>query len=169
VSLRLRVPAWSKTVKLSVAGKEIKAQPGEYAEITRRWKAGDEVTLELDIRPQLVQAHPRVEQDRNQVAVRRGPVVYCLEEADLPKDVAIQEVYLPSDAAFSPRHRDDLLGGVTVLEGKAVRVKDRPWDSELYRPVDEANREELSITLVPYYSWHNRGDLGMAVWLPLAR
>jgi DUF1680 family protein len=166
LTLKMRIPGWSRAVAVTAAAKAIKARPGDYAEIARRWRAGDEVTVELDMTPQLVQAHPRVEQDRSQVAVRRGPVVYCLEEPDLPVGVRIHEVYLPSNVAFTPRYRGDFLGGVTVLEGKAVRVRETPWGSQLYRPVDKAEREEINVTLVPYYAWHNRGDLEMSVWLP---
>ena len=66
-----------------------------------------------------LQAHPLVEEARNQVAVMRGPIVYCLESPDLPEGVDLDDVALVADAKWTPRRDKDLLGGVTVLEGPA--------------------------------------------------
>ena len=70
-----------------------------------------------------VQAHPLVEEARNQVAVMRGPIVYCLESVDLPEGVGVDDVALVADATWTPRRDKDLLGGVTVLEGPAQALR----------------------------------------------
>ena len=85
-----------------------------------------EVTLTLPLRPELVTAHPRLEQDRNQAAVVRGPVVYCLEAVDLSNDAPLDEIHLPRDFAPAARHDADLLGGVTVLEGIGHPFREPP-------------------------------------------
>jgi len=90
-----------------------------YAAIERRWPSGDEIELTLLMKPRLVEANPRVEEVRNQVAIMRGPVVYCLESIDLPDDVKIAEVHIPRDIQLTQRHDRKLLGGITVLEGEA--------------------------------------------------
>ena len=96
----------------------------------------------------------------------RGPVVYCLESVDLPAGVDIGEIRIPSDARLAPRHDATLLGGVTVLEGRACRVRKGDWSGVLYRDLD-TTLEDVAITLIPYYAWNNRGLTQMTVWMPL--
>ena len=124
--------------------------------------------LTLPLRAELVTAHPRLEQDRNQAAVVRGPVVYCLEAADLSDGTPLDEIHLPRDFTPAARFAAEILGGVAVLEGTAVRVRGRPWGGELYRRGDAGDREPVDIRLIPYFAWHNRGNHAMVVWLPLA-
>ena len=121
------------------------------------------------MKPQLVQAHPLVEEARNQVAVMRGPLVYCLESHDLPKGVGVQAVALPRDVTLTPRFDRNLLGGVAVLEGKGEAAVDRPWGDELYRELKPAAPRPVDVILIPYYAWANRGKSEMTVWIPLGR
>jgi DUF1680 family protein len=171
VSLFLRVPGWTKGATLKVNGQPEKQdlEPGRYAEVRRRWKPGDVVELDLPMRVQLLEAHPLVEEVRNHVAVKRGPIVYCLESSDLPKGVTVSTVAVPRSAAFEPRHDAKLLGGVTVLEGKAEAVVEPTWDGQLYRELQPAAAKTLDVKLIPYYAWGNRGRSEMTVWLPLGR
>ena len=152
---------------MTVAGAPVAAAPGTYAAVRRQWRAGDRVTLTLPLRAELVTAHPRLEQDRNQVAVVRGPVVYCLEAVDLDAGTPLDEVHLPRDFAPAVHYEAALLGGVTVLEGTAIRVRGRPWGRELYRRGDAGERVPVTIRMIPYFAWHNRGNHTMAVWLPV--
>jgi DUF1680 family protein len=122
------------------------------------------------MKPRLVQAHPLVEEARNQVAVMRGPLVYCLESPDLPKGVAVQAIALPREARFTSRFDRALLGGVVALEGKVeTAADDRPWADELYREFRPATPRGVAIRLIPYYAWANRGKSEMTVWMPLGR
>jgi DUF1680 family protein len=117
----------------------------------------------------LVKAHPLVEGARNSVAVMRGPVVYCLEAIDLHAGVRLDEVHLPRDIDLTPRHDATLLGGITVLEGEALRVQDcGEWEGRLYQTVGRAHTEKVALRLIPYYAWANRGPAAMSVWLPVA-
>jgi DUF1680 family protein len=170
-SVRLRIPAWAKGAALTVNGAPDKKtpEPGTYHEVRRVWSAGDTLELRLPLRPRLLQAHPLVEEARNQVAVRRGPLVYCLESADLPRGVAAADVVLPRGIALTPRFDGKLLGGVTVLEGKAAAHAEATWGKELYRELGPAGARTLGLKLVPYYAWGNRGRSEMTVWLPLGR
>ena len=112
-------------------------------------------------------ANPRLEQDRNLAAVVRGPVVYCLEAVDLSAGTPLDEIHLPRDFAPAAHYAADLLGGMAVLEGAALRTKTRPWRHELYRRGEVADRVPVTIRMIPYFAWHNHGDCPMAVWLPL--
>jgi hypothetical protein len=121
------------------------------------------------MRPRLVEAHPLVEETRNQVAVMRGPLVYCLESIDLPKVTSVQAVAVPRGTRFTPRFDRDLLGGVVVLEGKAEAAPATAWGDELYRDFKPSATRSLHIKLIPYYAWANRGKSEMTVWMPLGR
>ena len=81
--LRLRIPAWCESYTLSVNGGPVAfAVEKGYAILERTWKDGDQVTLKLEMPVQMVAADPRVKEDEGLRAIQRGPVVYCLEEAD---------------------------------------------------------------------------------------
>ena len=95
-----------------------------------------------------------------------GPLVYCLEGIDLPDDVSILEVYAPDDMEFSASARQELLGGVTVINGKARRVTENGAANALYLEAGNEHEADLDITLIPYYAWNNRGISEMTVWLP---
>ena len=113
-----------------------------------------------------MKAHPMVEEARNQVAIMRGPVVYCLESVDLPDGVPVAEVYIPGNIQLMPKVDKDLLGGVTVLEGEVYRIPEGDWSGKLYRNSNNGAKEPIGITLIPYYAWANRGPCEMTVWLP---
>ena len=126
------------------------------------------IELNLPISIQLLEAHPLVEEVRNQVAIKRGPIVYCLESKDLPKNVKISEVAIPRDINLQPRIDKDLFGEkIVVLEGKAFTFREDDWSKRLYRELSRENGREIDIRLVPYYTWGNRGNSAMTVWLPL--
>jgi DUF1680 family protein len=172
-ALFLRIPGWANGAALHVNGKPTPAAraigPGRYVEVSRRWKAGDVVELNLPLRARLLQAHPLVEEARNHVAVQRGPVVYCLESPDLPRGVTVPTVAVPRSAEFTPRFDRALLGGVTVLEGGGEAVLEPAWTRELYREYRPAAPRPVRLKLIPYYAWGNRGRSEMSVWLPLGR
>jgi DUF1680 family protein len=169
LALLLRIPAWADGATIAVNGEAagVEATPGAYAVLRRRWSPGDELRLALPMVARLVQAHPRVEEARNLVAVTRGPVVYCLESVDLPDGVNVAEIYLPRDAAWRPRHDPKFLGGVTVLEGQACRVHQGDWEDQLYRDLKALPVDRVPLALIPYYAWNNRGVSEMTVWMPL--
>ena len=167
--LQLRIPGWADSATVTVNGEaaESVAAPGTYAAVKRHWRAGDTVALELPLRPRLIMAHPEVEEAHNQIAVMRGPMVYCLEGVDLPDDVPVHEVHIPRDIELTARFEAELLGGVTVLEGTACRRPGPDWSNRLYAELPRASCDCLPIRLIPYYAWLNRGRHDMRVWLPL--
>jgi DUF1680 family protein len=172
--LRLRIPGWCKDrrtpgglyrcvagdrrgpeVTLKVNGEAVdtgRLDKG-YARIDRRWKPGDVVELDLPMLIRRVHAHPNVKADAGRVALQRGPIVYCVEAAD--HGGRVRHLILPPDAELTAEYRDEVLGGVSVITGKAAA---RTADSDELQPVD--------LTAVPYYAWDNRDGGEMAVWLP---
>ena len=179
LTLNLRIPGWCESSEITINdekwdgdGKGGSSQTGMYAALHRSWKKGDKVVLRLDMKVRLMTAHHRVEEATNQVAIMRGPVVYCLEAVDLPDGVRMEEIHIPTEVSLQPVDEKDLLGGITVLEGEAVRIIYRPNDEEdtedLYTALNPLRRESIDIRLIPYYAWGNRGISEMSVWLPLA-
>src|SRR5437762_7356556 len=100
-----------------------------------------------------VYADPNVKADVGRVAIQRGPIVYCLEGVDNPG--ALKSLVLPKDAPLTAEHRPGLLGGVTVVKGKAKSVVDD----------DPSHDKDIEFTAVPYYAWDNRSPGQMIVWL----
>lgn len=169
-TLYLRVPAWTEAASITVNGQpaDVEVIPSTYAAVCRAWHNGDIVELNLPMPVRLLEGNPRVEHTRNQAAVARGPLIYCLESHDLPEHVALLDVYLSPEAKFTPRYEPELLNGVTVLEAEADVIRGPDWNGQLYRPLIRRQAERQPIRLVPYYAWANRGTGEMTVWLPLS-
>ncbi|MFC1636745.1 glycoside hydrolase family 127 protein, partial [Planctomycetota bacterium] len=168
--LRLRIPGWAQDARLTVNGKTAKVdcRPASYATLKRNWVAGDMIKLDLPMPVRMIIADPLIEQTRNQVAVMRGPIVYCLESIDLPKEVPLEDICLPAGAKWKIQHEPDLLGGVTVLTTKALVIKKiARKDIGGYRQVSEAKPRRIDIRMIPYYAWNNREEPKMTVWLPV--
>lgn len=167
--IALRIPEWAKEATLKVNGKDagVACKPLTYAKILREWRKGDKIELDLPMPVRMVVADPRVEFTRNQVAVMRGPVVYCMESTDLPKGVRFEDIRLPRDAKWEVRRDPKLLGGVPVLEADTVARSGHTGSPPLYQELKPARPRKLRLRLIPYYAWNNRGEPKMTVWLPL--
>ncbi|MFQ6131679.1 MAG: glycoside hydrolase family 127 protein [Armatimonadota bacterium] len=163
-AVNLRIPGWCEGATAKVSGEKIEAAPGDngYLTIDRRWRAGDTIKLNLPMPVERVVANPSVKADVGRVALRRGPVVYCLEGVD--NGGSIRDIWLPPEAKLEARFRPNLLGGVTVLRGKALRRAPVEWSGVLYQPAQAG--EAVDIVAVPYYAWDNREAGEMIVWLP---
>jgi hypothetical protein len=171
LTFHLRIPAWCHNATLSVNGETapVALEAGSYATLKRTWKGGDQVELHLPMQPVLMEANPLVEEARNQVAVMRGPLVYCLESVDLPNGCDIDDILLQVGIRLTPSKIMIEGSPVVALEGEAdLLVSDHSWENQLYRPVGKEKRK-VQIRLIPYYAWGNRGKGEMTVWLPLTR
>ncbi len=165
VRFGLRIPGWSLgSYALTVNGKSAVAQP-EDGFVYLMVNAGD--TLELDMSVKFVRANSRVRSDVGQVAVMRGLLVYCVEQADNPGDLWNYRLADGVDAAAAKTEfQSDLLGGVDTVSLPAVHEQADSDDAALYVSADVAPATEAAIlTLVPYYSWANREVGQMRVWL----
>jgi len=169
-SIFLRIPGWCKNAALLVNGKPsaIKLIPGTYAEIARQWKAGDEITLNMPMSVTFMEANPLVEETRNQVAVKRGPVVYCLESADLPKGEKVADIALSSKTNLKPLPIKIANSNIMSLTGSADVRNKQNWHNKLYQEA-ALNNTTINIRLIPYYAWDNRGHVNMETWLPFDR
>ncbi|MDP4149404.1 MAG: glycoside hydrolase family 127 protein [Bacteroidota bacterium] len=177
-NLRIRLPGWARgqaiptnlysfqdasvtaPVEIRVNGKPGRyTMESGYAILSRQWRPGDEITLNLPMPVRKVVAIPQVIDDHDQMAIQRGPLMYCAEwkdNADKPG-----KMRLMGDDHFIPENRPELLGGVTVLKGTGAMIDDKV--------IQEGSRilyREIPVTLIPYYAWANRGKGEMTVWFP---
>lgn len=170
LALKLRVPSWCDNATVAVNGvkEDVKVTPDSYITLDRTWKPGDEVTFDMEMKTKLLESNPLVEETRNHTAVKRGPLVYCLEGIDIEGGKALDDILIPADAKFTTK--DITIDGsrMTALETEARLVDGGDWTGKLYREVGSADKK-VKVTLIPYFAWGNRDKSEMSVWLPLAR
>jgi DUF1680 family protein len=167
-ALKVRIPTWAQGTNVTINEEPVhQVRAGAYLALKRSWASGDRVVLDFPMDARLMVGHPKIEETRAQVAVMRGPVLYTLEAIDLPQGVRIEDVIIPSDMALEPVYKSNHLGGVTVLQGTAQTLALPDWQGALYQPLAQPTFKECPLTLIPYYTWANRGPSKMSVWLPV--
>jgi DUF1680 family protein len=162
--LHLRIPGWCKSAKVYVNHEPIahpKIDRG-YFVLEREWKNGDVVELNLPMPVERIAANPSVKDDIGQLAIQRGPLVYCLEACDQVE--SLDSIHLPRDSELKAETAQDLLGGIVVVKGFAETVPEQEWTGELYQAITRSAR--VPITAIPYYAWDNRKAGPMKVWVP---
>lgn len=166
MGLRVRVPGWASDATVTVNGDVVTARHDGYAVIERTWSDGDEVLLELPMSARKVVAHRLVEELANQVAVERGPLVYCLESVDLPEGATVERVLIPASASIQDAALPQPWADVPALRMAALLAP--PGDAEaLYAPLSTEAPSAVGVLLIPYAFWANRGPSEMSVWLNL--
>ncbi|MFL5739377.1 MAG: glycoside hydrolase family 127 protein [Flavisolibacter sp.] len=170
-SVFLRIPGWCHRATILVNGKLIttKTIGGEYAEVKRNWTKNDQLQLILDMPVTMMEANPLVEETRNQIAVRRGPVVYCLESVDLDKNSSVFGIAIPANVRFKQILSKVDNSNMICLETMAEKIDKGDWGDQLYKEISKTPVEKIKIKLVPYYAWGNRGHSEMSVWLPVIK
>ncbi len=153
----VRVPAWCKDATLSLNGKKVAVFP-EKGYVTLKVDPDFTLELTLDMNPFFIKTHPLCRENRNKVALQRGPVVYCLEEKDngdiVPLAVVGSGPFTETENNLTPLPFIDVQGkelsaGATYYEG-------------------ECDAKERTLRFIPYYAFGNRGESDMKVWVPLA-
>ncbi len=167
-ALNLRIPAWCPSYTIKINGKPVTVQTGNgYARLQQKWKAGDKVELSMNMPVTLIESNPLVEETRNQTVVKKGPIVYCLESADMPQQ-NIFDIAIPADIKLQQQSMKIDDGNIMALTGQAKKVPAANWNNTLYKEVNK-NLQPVNIKLIPYYAWANRGKTDMTVWMPLLR
>jgi len=154
--LNLRLPGWCQNPGIRLNGLLLKGSTAVngYAVIDRIWEKGDRLDLTFPMPIERVHSDPRVEADLGRVALRRGPLVYCLEGIDNRDHLA--SLVIPSDATLKQEFKKSLLGGVTVIRGQADRIE---------RSGSETKAVREDFTAIPYYLNSNRAPSELAVWI----
>ena len=149
------------TILVNGAQQTIEATAGTYATVTRTWKKGDVVTLSMPMRTRLIEANPLVEESRGQVAVQRGPIVYCLESNDLG-GARIDDIAIPLNSKFTPVDMTIDGSRVKALEAEVINRSEPSWKGQLYREAT-AKKHTQTVRFIPYYAWGNRGKSEMTL------
>ncbi|WP_440877348.1 glycoside hydrolase family 127 protein [Thalassotalea sp. PLHSN55] len=166
--IALRIPGWAKEATITINGKpaDVAATPQSYAIINRQWQQGDVITLDIPMEATFIEGHPRIEEVRNQVAVKRGPIVYCVESPDLPEDKSVLDVYLSGDSELKINHQENFLGGISTIETELLLRKNTSKEN-MYNAVSKPQWQTMTTQLVPYFAWSNRGTAEMTVFMPI--
>lgn len=159
-------------------------EEGRYEAVVGIWKKGAVIERTFDMTPRLVEANPLVEENKNQVAVKRGPIVYCLENVDIDasgvassaKDkhgrVSVNDIVIPVDIQWTEVKKTIDGHEFVALQGDAyLSEKDAAasWKGQLYRTLSPTQKK-VRVTMIPYYAWDNRGsDVEMSVWLSVRK
>jgi DUF1680 family protein len=151
-ALSLRVPAWCATATITAPG-EAAPTPAKsgMVELVRKWRPGDTVTLDLDLPVRATEPDPRIDAVRGCIAFERGPLVYCIESADVPPNAQLEDVRWDPEREPKTVARPDIGDGFV---GVSVPVR------------DPASGEAVVAGAIPYFAWANRGVEGMRVWIP---
>ncbi|MEV6643026.1 beta-L-arabinofuranosidase domain-containing protein [Amycolatopsis sp. NPDC051371] len=160
LTLALRIPGWASGALVDGAPADVR---DGYAEVRRDWSAGATVTLELPMPARIVRPHPRIDAVRGCVAVTRGPLVYCLEQADLPGGVTLEDVRIDPAERLAEGQSPDV--PVTLTARGSVEA---PASEELYGAGAAGPGEPVELIAIPYFLWGNRTPGPMRVWIPVA-
>ena len=164
-TLALRLPEWCETPQIQVNGE---AAQGEiikgYLHLRRQWQEGDVVALHLPMTIRRVYANPRVRHTAGKVAIQRGPLVYCLEEADNGAD--LHNLSLPKTSAFREIQGVGVLKGKVLLQAEGLRVPTAQEEKPLYSFDNRLTVvDKQTLTFIPWFSWANRGEGEMRIWV----
>jgi hypothetical protein len=173
-TISVRIPGWARNqpvpsdlysylnetddnVRLQVNGEplDLPVENG-FVRIGRNWQKGDTITLELPMPIRRVLSHEKVAENEGQVALERGPLVYCAEWVD--NHGYVSNIILQDDTALEPQFRENLINGVTRLFGITKALK---YDKD----GKTLMKVEQGFTAIPYYAWAHRGQGEMTVWL----
>jgi uncharacterized protein len=178
-TLALRIPGWAREKPvpgdlyqfatpskakpyLSISGKEHDISHASsargYANLSRNWKAGDVIELDLPMPVRRVLAKERVAANQGRVALQRGPLVYCIEAID-NGGLRTDAIVLPDDAELEAARKEALLGGAVVVTGNAMAAYEPRWGAE-------TEFRHHNLVAIPYHVWANRGGGYMDIWLP---
>ncbi|MCI0583056.1 MAG: glycoside hydrolase family 127 protein [Chloroflexi bacterium] len=155
-TLGLRIPAWSEAATLDDGATVDPVEAGtRVVERTRAWAAGDRLVLDLAMPARTTEPDPRIDAIRGCLALERGPLVYCVESADLPDGVDLEEIALAPDTRPTASPRPDVAAGLIGISAPAVRGA-----------AEQGANAPIDVAAIPYFAWANRGPGAMRVWLP---
>ncbi|MEO8534365.1 MAG: glycoside hydrolase family 127 protein [Flavobacterium sp.] len=163
----LRIPGWSQDATVAVNDKkaDVKLVSGSYFKINQKWKKGDVIELNLPMPVELMQANPLVEEVKNQVAVKRGPLIYCLESDQLPENSSVNDVVLNANSKFITTFVELENRKLLSIQADTYVPSDNSWDKTLYKPLSAKEGKSFTVKLIPYFAWGNKGKGEMTVWM----
>ena len=172
--LAVRVPAWSAVPEIRRNEDLIEAETdGGYLVVRGQWRPGDVLRFELDMSPRLTYPDRRVEAVQGTAAIERGPLVYCLEQADQPAGIDLADLVLVPGALEETRVTVAGVGDTVLIRAAAVcragpQEAGLPYHSAAgeAQASEDSGGEQVTAAAIPYFQWDNRDRRPMQVWIP---
>lgn len=162
--LALRIPDWCGSYHLDNADSYECVEKDGYLYLTKKWGEEDAVKISFPMKARLMASSPDVRENIGKVALMRGPIVYCMEEQDNGKNLHLLSVN--ADTTFTVL--DIELGGTIIKQIQVSGSRETNTQPEaakgLYHELCPEQKENVTLTYIPYYTWANRGENEMQVW-----
>ncbi len=178
-SLAVRIPGWCPEFRISdgIADKKYGVNANRQLEALEtnadadkmHYEKGylyiacdsDSINLELEftMEPVWMEPHTAVYDNAGLAALQYGPVVYCMEGID--QCAALSELYADADLQYSLEKDEAYPVPALIVNGWKKLYDEREG---LYR-VHRAEYEPVKLRFVPYYTFANRGESDMQVWV----
>ncbi|MCD9021125.1 glycoside hydrolase family 127 protein [Cohnella sp. NL03-T5] len=165
-TMALRIPDWCPGAKIRINGNFVSFEQtvvDGYAHFTRTWRPGDIIELSLPMPVKRMKSHPLVRETAGKTALQRGPIVYCVEEADNGPN--LHHIALDEASEFIVAYEPELLGGLQTITAKGVKRLSDEWGNQLYKADERVQNVPIAVKFIPYFAWANRGRGEMAVWV----
>jgi len=160
--LALRIPDWCATYRLEDEDALETEEKDGYLYIKKKWKEEDTITIDFPMEVKLMSAKAEVREDIGKAAVTRGPLVYCMEEADNGKNLHLLSI--KADTVYDIVKKNIAGEEVTAICAEGARIVPEKEGGTLYHAYRTPERENVKLTYIPYYAWANRGENEMQVW-----
>jgi uncharacterized protein len=168
-TLSVRVPSWCPSATASIAGKGVVAQSGPGAiDLRRTWQPGDRVVVKLEMLPRATIPDPRIDAVRGTIALERGPLVYAIEDVDLPAGGSVESLEVDAEPKLEVVTASE--PGLGELSWLSLDAEVRDDSASANWPYASAETivpvKKARVRALPYFAWGNRPGLGMRIWLP---
>ena len=168
--LALRIPAWTgDNYKISGAENLTTEIRNGYI-FCSVFTTNTTINLEFDMSARIIMADEKVAEDAGKVAIMRGPVVYCAEEAD--NGTALREIKIKMPVEIAEKVTGEFGIDAVKLVIKAVRIRQEGAEissTSLYKTFTGFSSDACDLTLIPYHLWANRGKGEMRVYVVIER
>ncbi len=145
-TLALRIPAWCSEYEIS------------YTDKIRNGYAFINITNDICItaafnpKIKMIRCSNMVKYNIGKIAVTRGPIVFCIEEADNGKNLHLLKLCDKPNFIYH--------NGIILANGYREKA-----DDYLYQDYKADEYEECTIKFIPYYKWANRKENEMSVYV----
>ena len=165
-TLALRLPDWCSAPQVLLNGQPVEQDIRKgYLHISRTWQEGDTLSLTLPMPVRRVYGNPLVRHVAGKVAIQRGPLVYCLEQADNGEE--LHNLWLPKESEFRVFEGKGLFSHKMLIQAEGVKqsAADAAQQSLWHYDVSPTSRQAHTLTFIPWFSWANRGEGEMRIWI----
>lgn len=163
--LALRIPDYVKTYTIKRDGKILRnARISQSYLLIEDIKEQTEIEIDFEVPAKFVRANPNVREDAGKVALVKGPLVYCLEEADNGEN--LPSIFVNTKQELKETFESELLGGVTTIRFTGKKLNMDTWQDGALYDTREQVFEDIELKAIPYHCWDNRKTGEMLVWMP---